>query len=68
MKLKHLLLPFLFVCVLAQANAQNLYMPREIKKAFQKGTRSLDGRPVRLSDGRLRKYFESLTYSITAVR
>ncbi len=45
MKLKHLLLPFLFVCVLAQANAQNLYMPREIKKAFQKGTRSLDGRP-----------------------
>ena len=45
MKLKQLLLPLLFVCVLAQANAQNLYMPREIKKAFQKGTRSPDGRP-----------------------
>jgi len=45
MKLKNLVLPLLFVCVLAQANAQNLYMPREIKKAYQKGTRSLDGRP-----------------------
>lgn len=31
--------------VLSQVNAQELYMPREIKKAYQKGTRSMDGRP-----------------------
>lgn len=30
---------------LIQAKAQNLYVPRDIKKAYQKGTRSADGRP-----------------------
>ncbi len=28
-----------------QAEAQNLYMPRDIQHAFNKGTRSLDGKP-----------------------
>jgi hypothetical protein len=45
MNLKHLLLTCLFIAGLLQANAQNLYMPREIKKAFQKGARSPDGAP-----------------------
>ena len=45
MKLKHLVLPILLLSVILQVSAQNLYMPREIKKAYQKGTRSLDGRP-----------------------
>ncbi|QMW00532.1 M1 family metallopeptidase [Spirosoma foliorum] len=35
------------VCLLAfgTAQAQNLYMPRNVKKAYQKGTRSMDGKP-----------------------
>jgi len=45
MKLKHLVFPILLFCVTVQASAQSLYMPREIKKAYQKGTRSLNGRP-----------------------
>lgn len=28
-----------------QAKAQNLYIPRDIKKAYEKGTRSADGKP-----------------------
>src|SRR5882724_10664713 len=35
-----------FLClVLLQANAQSLYMPRDIQKAFKKETRSADGKP-----------------------
>ena len=35
-----------FLCLLLwQAQAQDLYMPRDIKRAFKKETRSLDGRP-----------------------
>jgi hypothetical protein len=30
---------------LAQANAQSLYMPRDIQKAFKKGTRDMSGKP-----------------------
>ncbi|HJP64528.1 MAG TPA: hypothetical protein VJ844_13870, partial [Mucilaginibacter sp.] len=35
----------MFVFIFIQANAQELYMPRDIKKAYQKGTRSMDGKP-----------------------
>lgn len=35
-----------FLCLfLLQANAQSLYMPRDIQNAFKKETRSLDGKP-----------------------
>ncbi|MVM38416.1 M1 family peptidase [Spirosoma sp. HMF3257] len=36
-----------FVCLIAfgTAQAQSLYMPRNVKKAYQKGTRSMDGKP-----------------------
>ncbi|WP_428329209.1 M1 family metallopeptidase [Mucilaginibacter sp.] len=35
-----------FCClVLVQAQAQNLYMPRDIQRAYKKDTRSLDGKP-----------------------
>src|ERR1700743_2548105 len=43
--LKTILLSFLLAFILMQAQAQELYTPRDIKKAYQKGTRSLDGRP-----------------------
>jgi len=35
-----------FIClVLTQAQAQDLYMPRDIQQAYKKGTRAMDGRP-----------------------
>ena len=35
-----------FLCLfLLRANAQSLYMPRDIQNAFKKETRSLDGKP-----------------------
>jgi len=43
--LKPTILTLLLAFVLSQVNAQDLYMPREIKKAYQKGTREMDGRP-----------------------
>lgn len=43
--LKYTLLLFFLAAILLQANAQQLYMPRDIKLAYQKGTRSPDGRP-----------------------
>src|SRR6185312_6759403 len=43
--LKPIVLSCLLALVLMQANAQDLYIPRDIKKAYQKGTRSPDGRP-----------------------
>jgi hypothetical protein len=45
MNIKRLILPALFVAISFQCIAQTLYMPREIKKAYEKGTRSMDGRP-----------------------
>jgi hypothetical protein len=33
------------VLLVSTANAQNLYMPRDIQQAFKKGTRSPDGKP-----------------------
>ncbi|HEX3384680.1 MAG TPA: M1 family peptidase, partial [Mucilaginibacter sp.] len=38
-------LTILLAFILSQANAQELYMPREIKNAYHNGTRSMDGRP-----------------------
>ncbi|MCJ8211668.1 M1 family metallopeptidase [Mucilaginibacter sp. RS28] len=35
----------LLVIAFGSASAQTLYMPRDIKKAFDKGTRSIDGKP-----------------------
>src|SRR5579863_4119850 len=43
--LKTTILTALLGFILLQATAQELYVPREIKKAYQKGTRSSDGRP-----------------------
>ncbi|QEC67738.1 M1 family metallopeptidase [Panacibacter ginsenosidivorans] len=44
--MKHLLLICsLIACSVAGANAQALYMPREVKEAFKKETRSIDGKP-----------------------
>jgi hypothetical protein len=45
MILKSTILSTLLAFILLQANAQDLYMPRDIKKAYQKGTRSMDGKP-----------------------
>jgi len=40
------LLPPSFLCLaIFSVSAQELYMPRDIKEAYRKGTRSLDGRP-----------------------
>ncbi|QDK78379.1 M1 family metallopeptidase [Spirosoma sp. KCTC 42546] len=37
----------IFICLIAfgTAQAQSLYMPRNVKKAYQKDTRSMDGKP-----------------------
>jgi hypothetical protein len=35
----------LYVCCSYAVSAQSLYMPRNVKEAFEKGTRSPDGRP-----------------------
>ena len=43
--LKIAILSVMLAFVLSQVSAQELYMPREIKKAYQKGTREMDGRP-----------------------
>ncbi|MDB5152803.1 MAG: hypothetical protein JWR54_1554 [Mucilaginibacter sp.] len=43
--LKTILLSILLAGILLQAHAQELYMPRDIKLAYQKGTRATDGRP-----------------------
>ena len=35
-----------FMClVLWQVQAQDLYMPRDIKRAYEKGTHAMDGKP-----------------------
>ncbi|HVS92901.1 MAG TPA: M1 family metallopeptidase [Mucilaginibacter sp.] len=43
--LKTTLLSSLLAVIVLQASTQQLYMPRDIKAAYKKGTRSLDGRP-----------------------
>jgi hypothetical protein len=43
--LKTTLLSTFLAFILLQVQAQDLYMPRDIKLAYQKGTRSPDGRP-----------------------
>jgi hypothetical protein len=43
--LKTILLSILLAFILLQVQAQELYKPRDIKLAYQKGTRSPDGRP-----------------------
>ncbi len=43
--LKTILLSILLAFILLQVHAQELYTPRDIKLAYQKGTRSPDGRP-----------------------
>ncbi|MDB5002640.1 MAG: aminopeptidase [Mucilaginibacter sp.] len=43
--LKSFSLSALLCLFLAQANAQSLYMPRDIQKAFKKGTRDMSGKP-----------------------
>ena len=43
--LRTALLSFWFAFLLSQIQAQDLYMPRDIKVAYQKGTRSSDGHP-----------------------
>ncbi|MCX6217033.1 M1 family metallopeptidase [Spirosoma sp.] len=43
--MKSLIIAFCFALVGGTVTAQGLYMPRNVKQAYQKGTRSLDGRP-----------------------
>src|SRR5689334_9308123 len=43
--LRLLILSFVSLAMSIQLDAQKLYMPRDVQKAFEKGTRSPDGRP-----------------------
>jgi len=43
--MKYFILSMLCCGFLLQGQAQTLYVPRDIKKAFEKGTRSADGKP-----------------------
>ena len=43
--LKTTLLSIVLAIIFLQANSQELYMPRDIKQAYKKSTRSPDGRP-----------------------
>ncbi|MGL6037304.1 MAG: M1 family metallopeptidase [Soonwooa sp.] len=43
--MKKLISIFAIVAMLWQVSAQELYMPRNIKKAYEKGTRDLSGKP-----------------------
>ncbi|WP_242920829.1 M1 family metallopeptidase [Pontibacter liquoris] len=45
--MRHLYLFFLFILACPFAQAQNLYMPRDVQQAFKNGTRSPDGQPGR---------------------
>ncbi len=45
MQFKSVCVALLLTGSLAQLKAQSLYMPRDIQKAYQKGTRAPDGRP-----------------------
>ena len=41
--------------MLGQATAQELYMPRNIKKAYANGTRDLSGAPGKIT-GRIKEF------------
>src|ERR1700712_6097667 len=43
--LKSISLSAIICLFMLQANAQSYYIPRDVKKAYEKGTRSLDGTP-----------------------
>src|ERR1700733_7221494 len=43
--IKSILLSAFACLMLAQVQAQSLYMPRDIQQAYKKGTRSIDGKP-----------------------
>src|SRR3954447_15072923 len=43
--MKKFLLCCMLTCCCFYLNAQDLWMPRDVQKAFKKGTRSLDGKP-----------------------
>ena len=43
--LKHLFILFLIVFALSDLRAQSLYIPRNVKRAYENETRSLDGKP-----------------------
>ena len=43
--MKYFILSILCCGFLLQGQAQNLYIPRDIKKAYEKGTRAADGKP-----------------------
>jgi hypothetical protein len=43
--LRNIVLSGLLAFILSQANAQELYVPRDVQLAYKKGTRSPDGRP-----------------------
>ncbi len=43
--MQRIFLSFIFSISLFSANAQSLYMPRNVQDAFKKGTRSNDGKP-----------------------
>ncbi len=43
--MKKLISGFVVVAMLWQVSAQELYMPRNIKKAYEKGTRDISGKP-----------------------
>ena len=45
MQFKSICVALLLTGSMAQLKAQSLYMPRDIQKAYQKGTRAPDGRP-----------------------
>src|SRR5882757_1218042 len=45
--MKYTILSLCLCLILTHTWAQELYMPRNIKAAYKKGTRSLDGRPGR---------------------
>ena len=47
MQLKSISLIALCLLGLTELKAQELYMPRNIKNAYQAGTRSMDGRPAK---------------------
>jgi hypothetical protein len=53
---------FAFSCLaLMQAQAQDVYMPRDIQLAYKKGTRSMDGRPGKNYWGNHGHYIISIT-------
>jgi len=71
MKLKYLILEVFFILFSSQLFAQNeLYIPRNIRSAYEKGTRSYDGKPgpeywQNSSDYKIDVEFEPSSYLIS---